>query len=35
MKIKTDNPLRLYLEQIIKMVPEQYSDQIKLTVKVY
>jgi hypothetical protein len=31
MQIKADDPLRPCLEQIIKIVPEQYSSRIKLT----
>ncbi|CAF3744812.1 unnamed protein product [Rotaria socialis] len=32
MEIKTDGPLRRYLEQIVKIVPEQYMNRIKLTI---
>jgi hypothetical protein len=35
MQIKSNDPLRPCLEQIIKIVPEQYSDRIKLTVEDY
>ena len=35
MQIKADDPLRPYLEQVIRIVPEQYSDRIKLTVEDY
>ena len=34
-QIKPDNPLRPCLEQIIKIVPEQYSNRIKLTMDDY
>jgi len=35
MQIKSNDPLRPYLEQTVKIVPEQYSDRIKLTVEDY
>ena len=35
MQIKSDHPLRAYLEQVIKIVPEQYSDRIQSTVQDY
>ncbi|CAF2803133.1 unnamed protein product [Rotaria sp. Silwood2] len=35
MEIKTNDPLRRDLEQIIKIVPEQYSNRIKLTMEDY
>jgi hypothetical protein len=35
MQIKPDDPLRPCLEQIIKIVPEQYSNRIKLTMDDY
>jgi outer membrane receptor for Fe3+-dicitrate len=35
MEIKSSNALRPCLEQIVKIVPEQYSDRIKLTVEDY
>ncbi|CAF4880746.1 unnamed protein product, partial [Rotaria sp. Silwood1] len=35
MEIKSDDPLRRELEQIIKIVPEQYSNRIKLTMEDY
>jgi hypothetical protein len=35
MQIKSDDPLRRYLEQVVKIVPEQYADRIKLTVDDY
>jgi len=35
MEIKSNDPLRPYLEQIVNIVPEQYSNRIKLTVEDY
>jgi hypothetical protein len=35
MEIKSNDPLRSCLERIVKIVPEQYSDRIKLTVEDY
>lgn len=35
MQVKADDPLRPYLEQVLKIVPEQYSDRIKSTVDDY
>lgn len=35
MQIKTNDPLRRYLEQIIKIIPEEYSNRIRLTVEDY
>ncbi|CAF0997675.1 unnamed protein product [Rotaria sordida] len=35
MEIKTNDPLRPYLEQIVKIVPEQYLNRIRLTMEDY
>ena len=35
MQIKPDDSLRPYLEQVLKIVPEQYSDRIQSTVNDY
>lgn len=32
MQIRPTDPLRPYLDQIVKIVPEQYANRIKLTV---
>ncbi len=35
MEIKSDDPLRPCLEQIVRIVPQQYSERIKLTMEDY